>query len=281
MNRSIAHAFKTDMGTPYLVEPGVILIARPRVEVEALQPFLLEADPAFAEYVNDQWATLEDADALAKVAGQACYASFGPGRSKNDKAVDYIDRILAQGHGSVLEHAVFAVFWYGISRACSHEVVRHRAGWGYSQLSQRYVGPDRVRFVMHPAWANRATLREHFFRSIDNAAGFHEATVNLLEGTLDDLDGMHPTDRRKYVQQAARMVLPNSTETWMVASGNVRAWRHFFFMRGAMDADVEIRRLAVKTFRVLRDYAPLAFGDVSVQVERGEERILVGHTEVS
>ena len=63
---------------------------------------------------------------------------------------DYLRNILRQGHGSVFEHAQYVVPIEGISRSCSHELVRHRAGWGWSQLSQRYVDESDAAFVMPP-----------------------------------------------------------------------------------------------------------------------------------
>ena len=71
-------------------------------------------------------------------------------------------------------------------------------------------------------------------------------------------------DWRKAVRQAARAVLPNATETKVFATANVRAWRHFIEMRGAIHADWEIRRLALSILEILRNEAPLLFGDFEV-----------------
>ena len=64
---------------------------------------------------------------------------------------DYLENIKKQGHGSVLEHANYSVLVEGVSRSLTHELVRHRAGWAYSQLSQRYVDESVADFVMPPA----------------------------------------------------------------------------------------------------------------------------------
>ena len=95
-----------------------------------------------------QWSGLDElpsATRLMEMAGKSCYWSFGRGRTGQE----YIDNILEQGHGSVLEHHYYTLGLKGISRSCSHELVRHRH-LSYSQLSQRYS--TLVEFVKPPNW---------------------------------------------------------------------------------------------------------------------------------
>src|SRR6187402_900501 len=80
---------------------------------------------------------------LVETAGRVCYMSFAKPRPGGNRA--YIGHILEVGHGSVLEHAVFNLLITGVSR--SHELIRHRAGFGYSQLSQRFVDESEAEFV--------------------------------------------------------------------------------------------------------------------------------------
>ncbi len=136
----------TPAGTPYLVAPGVAVIARPEVLVGGLAPFLagFGTECGFADYVEDSGLVTPDGQLvkyptylapgahLVKVAGQTCYASFGPKRTRNANAQRYLDNLVASGHGSVFEHANYTLLFYGISRSVSHEWVRHRAGWAYS-----------------------------------------------------------------------------------------------------------------------------------------------------
>jgi thymidylate synthase (FAD) len=77
-------------------------------------------------------------------------------------------------------------------------------------------------------------------------------------------DSIAKTDRRKYVRQAARAVLPNATETKMFVTANVRAWRHFIEMRATPFADLEIRRLAIVILKLLQVEAPLLFQDFEI-----------------
>src|SRR3977135_3546530 len=125
--------------------PRVTLIARP----EFLEP----------EHLRVQWQGSASAgERLAEVAGRMCYR--GQHNPANRSTAEYLENIKKQGHGSVLEHAVYVLLVEGISRSCSHELVRHRAGVGYSQISQRYVDESHAAFVMPPAVAGDVRLEE-------------------------------------------------------------------------------------------------------------------------
>src|SRR5205085_10734218 len=82
---------------------------------------------------------------LAEIAGRVCYLSFARPRPGGNQA--YLGHILEVGHGSVLEHAVWNFVFTGVSRTLTHELVRHRTGMGYSQLSQRYVDESVAEYV--------------------------------------------------------------------------------------------------------------------------------------
>lgn len=262
--------FKSQAGTPYLTQPGVALIAKPQVELASLQDFLNGFDSSleFASYLNDPTPLTSGAQ-LCKLAGQTCYASFSPKRTMNANAARYFDNIMSSGHGSVLEHANYSFFLYGISRSLTHEMIRHRAGFGYSQLSQRYVSGRVLRFVERPEFQDGGELHEKFLARIDWAyAEYHQLAEKLLheqETGMSILSAEAKTDLRKKVNQAARALLPNETETIMVVTGNVRAWRHFIEMRASNHSEVEIRALAVRIFLCLRHAEPLLFGDYKIE----------------
>src|SRR5688500_11893212 len=97
-----------------------------------------------------------DGERLAEFAGRLCYMSQ---RNPANRATrDYLENIKKQGHGSVLEHANYSLLLEGVSRSLTHELVRHRAGFAYSQLSQRYVDESDARFVVPPAIIGEDTL---------------------------------------------------------------------------------------------------------------------------
>ncbi len=261
---------KTDKGTPYLKGPGLVLLAMPKVDLRGLQGFLdgFDTELGFADYLNDS-TELPPAETLLKVAGQLCYMSFGPKRTKNQDAPKYFANIKESGHGSVLEHANFTFLFYGISRSLTHEMVRHRAGFGFSQVSQRYVSGKVLRFVERPEYQQDEVLHQDFVEWIDAAAARYEKRANRLlklqSKGLGILSGEAKTDLRKKVQQAARSCLPNEAEAPIVVTANLRAWRHFIEMRANIHAETEIRALAFYVFRCLSLVAPTLFDNYRVE----------------
>jgi thymidylate synthase (FAD) len=229
--------------------PRVTLIARPQF----LEP----------EHLKVEWrGDASDGERLAEFAGRICYMSQH--NPANRETAEYLENIKKQGHGSVLEHAVYVLLVEGISRSCSHELVRHRAGFGYSQLSQRYVDESHAAFVLPPALLGDAELEAEWERQITAA---QEAYVRAVESLLQRYgwvtDKVH---RRKLAREAARSVLPNATEVKIVVSANARAWRTMLELRCGEGAELEIRRLAIACLRVLRREAVALFSDFEIYV---------------
>ena len=262
---------RTGRGTAYLRAPGVVMLARPRTNVAGLAGFLegFDEELGFPAYVDDP-TPLPDSSQLCKTAGQLCYASFGPRRTTNEKAAAYFERLTSAGHGSVLEHANFSFLLYGISRSVTHELVRHRAGVGFSQISQRYVSGAVLRFVERPEYQGDEELHGLFEERADRAAAEYGVMADRLlerqEGGDSMLSADYKTDARKKVQQTARSLLPNETEAPMVFTGNVRALRHIVEMRADAHAESEIRNLAVRIFLCLVTADPILFGDYEIGI---------------
>ena len=261
--------YHTAAGTPYLQSPGVVILTKPRTNVGGLDGFLEGFDPElrFPEYLDDP-TDLPDSSQLCKTAGQACYASFGPRRTMNENAASYFERLTSAGHGSVLEHASFSFLLYGISRSVTHELVRHRAGAAFSQISQRYVSGSVLRFVERPEYQEDEELHRLFEERADGAAAGYEQMAERLLGRQEEghamLSAEYKTAARKKVQQTARSLLPNETEAPMVFPGNVRALRHIIEMRADAHAESEIRNLAIRLFLCLRTADPILFGDYEI-----------------
>ena len=244
----------TAAGTPYFTEPHVASIASTALHMESMQPFLESFDLGYEEYLEDFGQIGVDLDLLSKVAGQVCYLSFSPQRTWNSDAGKYLEHIKESGHGSVLEHASVSFLFWGITRSLTHELVRHRAGMSYSQVSQRFCGEKTLRFVERTAIQKDPVLHEMFEQDIDHLYRRYLQYQRLVN---------EPT--RKGVNQEARGVLPNWTETSIVVTGNLRAWRNFIEQRGAAGADPEIRQLAGKVLTELQVLAPHAFSDYTVE----------------
>lgn len=261
--------YATEGRTPYLRAPGVALLSRPQVHPEGLADFLggFSAELQFPRYLDDP-TPLPPAAQVCKIAGQLCYASFAPRRTMNADAARYFKNIKESGHGSVLEHATFTFVFYGISRSVTHELVRHRAGFAYSQISQRYVSGRVLRFVERPEYVQDPDLHAAFERRVDFAAAEYARLADrLLElqktgDTLMSADAK--TDLRKKVQQAARSALPNETEAPIVVTANARAWRHFIEMRANPHAETEIRSLAFRVYLCLAVTDPVLFDDYRI-----------------
>jgi thymidylate synthase (FAD) len=229
--------------------PRVTLIARP----EFLEPAHLAV----------QWkGEATGGERLAEFAGRICYMSqHNPAQRPTS---EYLDNIKKQGHGSVLEHAVYVLLIEGISRSCSHELVRHRAGFGYSQLSQRYVDESHAAFVVPPAMLGDAALEAEWERQVGAAQDAYVRAVEALIKRYEWVsDKIH---RRKMAREAARSVLPNATETKIVVSANARAWRTMLELRCGEGAELEIRRMAIAVLRVLQREAPAFFSDFEIYV---------------
>ena len=209
------------------------------------------------------WSTdAEDGSALSEFAGRACYETWDKPNPHTATNAAYLRHILDVGHTAVLEHSSASMYLKGVSRSCSHEIMRHRH-FSFSQLSQRYVPAEETRVVVPETIREDEDLTALFLRSADVA---HQAYEEILQGldTEQQASGSHAAIRAKQARQAARAVLPNCTETRFVMSGNFRSWRHFIGMRSAEHADPEIRRIAVRCLELLQQVAPEVFADFAV-----------------
>jgi thymidylate synthase (FAD) len=248
-----AHAMPATAPPRFYTEPKVTLLSK---------PLFIEPPHLGVGWKGES----SDGERLAEFAGRLCYMSqHNPaGRATRD----YLENIKRQGHGSVLEHANYSLLLEGVSRSLTHELVRHRAGFAYSQLSQRYVDESQASFVVPPAVVGDAELEEAWREQMEAA---QESYVTLVEQLMARYawvpDKVH---RRKMAREAARGVLPNSTETKVVVTGNARAWRTMLELRTSEGAELEIRRMAVAVLRVLLGEAPGFFSDFEIYV--GDDR---------
>ncbi len=223
------------------------------------------ARPAFAEpgHLPVHWmGESTDGERLAEFAGRLCYMSQKNPASRSTR--EYLENIKKQGHGSVLEHASYSLLLEGVSRSLTHELVRHRAGFAYSQLSQRYVDESHAAFVIPPAIIGDDALVAAWTAQVDAAQATYVALVERLMDRYKWVDDK--VHRRKMAREAARGVLPNSTETKIVVSGNARAWRTMLELRSSEGAEFEIRRMAVMVIRILQSEAPGFFSDFEFYV---------------
>ena len=248
----------------FVSEPKVYLVSRPSVDWEQVAAFLAdEGVPGIPDSIR---AGDDDSAAVIEISARLCYMSFGKGRRDIEA---FVTNLLSSKDGSVFEHVNYGFVFTGVSRSLTHELVRHRAGFAYSQRSQRYVDETDAPFVLPPALAlldGDAKEAELIIKDALKAAGeSYDRLVEVLQEAIPRDKFESRTDHRKAIRQAARAVLPNATETKIFVTGNVRAWRHFIEMRGAVFADWEIRKLAIKVLEELQREAPLLFGDFTIE----------------
>ena len=245
-----------------IVQPKAYLVSKPSVDWEQVAAFLAdEGVPGIPDSIR---AGDDESAAIAEISARLCYMSYGRGRRD---IADFINNLLRSKDGSVFEHINYGFVFTGVSRSLTHELVRHRAGFAYSQRSQRYVDESGGRFVAPPAIAESDDdeARMKFDTAMESAAESYALLVEALGTAIPRERFEYATDHRKAIRQAARSVLPNATETKIFVTANVRAWRHFIEMRGSAFADVEIRGLAMMVLEALQAEAPLLFGDFTIE----------------
>ena len=154
----------------------------------------------------------------------------------------FLNKIMALGHYSVLEHISFTFGMEGISRVTTHQLVRHRIA-SFSQQSQRYVShKDEFTSIMPDSIAENADARQIF--------AFMSETVHKAYAQLVDM-GIPPED--------ARYILPNATETKIIMTMNARELLHFFALRCCQRAQWEIREMSIEMLRLVKKVAPIVF----------------------
>ena len=253
-------------------EPKVYLVGRQTTDDAEIDRFLADHDV-------ETWETDTDVagQKLCEVAGRVCYMSYAKPRPGGNSK--YLSRILQVAHGSVLEHAVWNFIFAGVSRSLTHELIRHRAGFGYSQLSQRYVDESDTDFVDPDIIAGDPELHEVWLAAVQDSLAAYKKLVAGLSAKLAKVDDKML--RRKIARQSARSVLPNATETKIFVTGNARALRHFIELRCNEHAETEIRKLAAQVCRIMQREAPNLFGDYElVDLEDGTQAAQTQHRKV-
>lgn len=259
-----------------IATPKVTLIAHTALAREGFLPFYNAG-----EYMDLNIGESTMPEDVIEFAGRACYRSFGKPNPKTRETRDYLARTLFdQGHWSIAEHATVTLYFEGVSRAFTHELIRHRH-LSYSQESQRFVDSGEANVVLPPAlrdlWENTA---EQAIKEATEIAGPPPADLDLdqsiadaKEEALDDVIGttfegyrtltatlMDNGKPRKQAREAARAFLPNMTETRIVVTGNLRAWHEVIARRTAPDADAEMQEVMSMAQAELAKVAPSIFG---------------------
>ena len=198
---------------------------------------------------------------IIAVAAKMCYSASSFAELANgltdDKVKEFIDMLMGLGHESPVEHVSFTFAIEGISRACSHQLVRHRIA-SYSQKSQRYVNEAQFEYVTPPVIKEDESLTNQF----DDAMKTIQATYDELRDALIEKyksEGMDEKDSRKKANEDARFVLPNACTTSIIVTMNIRSLFNFFKHRCCNRAQWEIRAVAKEMYKYCFATAPNIF----------------------
>lgn len=185
-----------------------------------------------------------DPEAVVAAAARLCYSDRSAGELKDDfdrgEIREFLTKLISVGHLSPAEHASFTFAIEGVSRVLSHQLVRHRIA-SYSQKSQRYVDEQDFEYITPPSIAT------------------DPEAMDLYEAGMKDLQAAYRRLARLVPREDARYMLPNATETKLVCTFNARSLFNFFRLRCCQRAQWEIRELANKMRREVRQVAPTLF----------------------
>ena len=189
-------------------------------------------------------------------AARLCYAPVGAAELMDAMSEDAVRRVLktiiTSGHTSALEHASYTFAVDGVSRAMTHQLVRHRLA-SYNQQSQRYVTyAHEPTFIVPPSVEEQPDTAQAFAAAATAAFDAYRALIDV---------GVPAED--------ARYILPNAMETKIVITMNVRELLHFFELRCCKRAQWEIRELALAMLALAEPTAPYIFMDAGASCRRG------------
>lgn len=246
----------------------VYLISRPNFDAEEFFCFLKKKRTG---WVRSRRA--KPAEELVEAAGRICYFSFGENQICKSNE-EYIRRLIESEHESVLEHVNWTFVVTGVSRSLTHQLVRHRVGFSFSQLSQQFHDESDAEFVEPPELRDFPQAQDIWKNAVDSAREAYRRLKNAINKRSSESGKAKISD--KAVRTIARSVLPNATESKIVITANARALRHFLRIRGTVLCDVEMRRLAACILQTLKVEAPALFFDFSIE-ELGDGSLAVAH----
>lgn len=226
------------------------------------------------------------------MAAKLCYSSaeienIQEGLTK-EKTESFLNMLTDLGHASPIEHASFTFGIEGISRACSHQLVRHRIA-SYSQQSQRYVDGNKFEYVTPPAISSCDKAKDLYDKAIDECSKAYSVIRDSLvvsyidefkgeksQGTDDEIISKFKEENKskcsefiKKANEDARFILPNACTTKVICTFNTRSLLHFLELRCCNRAQWEIREVAEKMLNEVKTVAPVLFKDAGPACVRG------------
>jgi len=236
------------------------VIGRPNFDEKALIAFLRGQQTSWKRTRG-----VTQAEELVEVSGRICYMSFGNMQSPRSNK-EYIRNLIKMGHESVLEHVSWTFILAGVSRAFTHQLVRHRVGFSFSQLSQQYHDETNAELVEPQILKLSKTAKQAWLNATKASTAAYKAIIQSLEDETSVLSkGLTKKEYARLIRSAARSVMPNATETKIGVTANARALRHFLRVRGTIPGDEEMRFAAALILKTISKEAPSLFDDFSIQ----------------
>lgn len=237
--------------------PQVRCIAKTVTDFDAIQDFLGAEKTLWNKTQNSS-----SRDNLIEFSGRVCYMSFGARQSpRNNK--EYIRNLIDSGHGSVLEHVNWTFIASGVSRGFTHQLVRHRAGFSYSQLSQQYYDESDADFVAPPSLKKSTSLYKKWVNAMQSSLDLYRELIASAQ-KLSISNSFSNKEKLREIRTTARSILPNAIETKIVFTANARAIRNFLETRGAIEGDWEMRDVSSQIFNIVKEDAPSLFQDFEI-----------------
>lgn len=198
----------------------------------------------------------QEPEKVIAIAARLCYSPVGVKELEDELSDEDIEKlvrfVIKSGHHSTVEHAHFTFAVEGVSRALTHQLVRHRVA-SYNQQSQRYVKfKDNFEYITPPTIEKDKNSKEKYDSLISS---IHSLYIEMLDR------GIEPED--------ARYILPNASETKIIVSMNARELLHFFTVRCCNRAQWEIRELATRMLKLVKKVAPIVFEKAGPNCLRG------------
>ena len=216
---------------------------------------------------------------VISMAAKLCYSSVGvDGIEENltDESIEkFLNMLINIGHESPLEHVSFTFAVEGISRSCSHQIVRHRIA-SFSQQGQRYVKLNQFEYIVPPEIDKIKEAKELFIDAMKKDQDSYDKLVDILfEKHYNNLikNGKNEKEAKREAEKKAiedaRYVFPNACETKMVFTMNTRSLYNFFNHRCCERAQWEIRALAIEMLRQVREISPILFKNIGPKCIKG------------
>lgn len=233
-------------------------------------------------------------DAIVAAAAKLCYSPVGVDdimkKLTDEEVAKFVEHLVSMGHESPIEHVTFTFGIEGISRSCSHQIVRHRIA-SFSQQSQRYVKLDQFEYIIPPEIERNEEAKKIFIEHMErcqnayddlvqiliedkirdeylafrNSRAFFESFVHIAN-IKDYIDFIYKENNKKEYNaiekqaiEDARYVFPNACETKMVTTMNARSLYNLFSKRCCNRAQWEIRQLADEMLKLVKEVAPVLF----------------------